>query len=102
MAKEFATEIVALEKVSSNVMKLCLNRADGEKQIKLDSGQFYDLQIPGTEITRSYSPANISNNEGQLEFLIRLLDGGQFSSYLTQDAKLNQSIQVKGLPAYLV
>lgn len=96
VGQEFPTKIVELEKISSNVMKLCLSRADGEQQIKLDSGQFYDLQIPGTEITRSYSPANISNNEGQLEFLIRLLDGGKFSSYLTQDAKINQSIQVKG------
>ena len=94
--KEFTTKIVELEKISSNVMKLCLKRSDGEKQIKLDSGQFYDLEIPGTDITRSYSPANIANNDGEMEFLIRILEDGQFSNFLKKDAKIGQSIKVKG------
>lgn len=94
--KEFTTEITVLEKVSSNVVKLCLQRSDGEKQIKLDSGQFYDLEIPGTDVTRSYSPANITNNKGELEFLIRILDDGKFSNYLKKVAKVGQSLKVSG------
>ena len=94
--KEFPTEIVALEQVSSNVVKLCLKRSDGEQKIKLDSGQYYDLEIPGTEITRSYSPANIENNDGELEFLIRILDDGKFSNFLKNGAKVGQTINVKG------
>ncbi len=94
--KEFPTEIVELEQVSSNVTKLCLSRSDGEKQIKLDSGQYYDLEIPGTQTTRSYSPANIGNNDGQMEFLIRVLDDGKFSNFLKNDAKVGQTINVKG------
>jgi len=94
--KEFPAKIVELEKISSNVFKLCLARSDGENQIKLDSGQYYDLQIPGTEITRSYSPANIANNDGQLEFLIRALDDGNFSNYLKSEAFIDQSITVTG------
>jgi len=94
--KEFPAEIVELEQVSSNVTKLCLSRSDGEKQIKLDSGQYYDLEIPGTETTRSYSPANIANNDGEMEFLIRVLDDGKFSNFLKNDAKVGQTINVKG------
>lgn len=94
--KQFTTELVSLEDVSSNVVKLCLKRSDGEKQIKLDSGQYYDLEIPGTEITRSYSPANIGNNEGDMEFLIRVLDDGKFSKYLRNDAEVGQAINVTG------
>jgi len=94
--KEFSTEITELQQVSSNVTKLCLKRTDGEKQIKLDSGQYYDLEIPGTELTRSYSPANIGNNDGEMEFLIRVLDDGKFSNYLKQDAKVGQALNVKG------
>jgi len=94
--KEFPAEIVELEQVSSNVTKLFLGRSDGEKQIKLDSGQYYDLEIPGTETTRSYSPANIANNDGQMELLIRVLDDGKFSNFLKNDAKVGQTINVKG------
>ena len=94
--KEFTTEISLLEQVSSNVMKLCLKRSDGENKIKLDSGQYYDLEIPETTITRSYSPANIENNNGEMEFLIRVLDEGKFSNFLKNDAKVGQSIKVLG------
>ena len=94
--KNFSTQITELEKVSSNVVKLCLKRSDGEQQIKLDSGQFYDLEIPETDITRSYSPANTANNQGELEFLIRVLEDGKFSNFLKQDAKVGQSLNVTG------
>jgi len=94
--QHFPAEIVALEKLSSNVMKLCLSRSDGEKQIKLDSGQYYDLEIPGTEVIRSYSPANIANKEGEMEFLIRLLEGGKFSTFLSDSATLGQTVNVSG------
>lgn len=94
--KTFSTEITAVEKLSTNVMKLCLSRSDGEKQIKLDSGQFYDVEIPGTETTRSYSPANIANNKGELEFLIRIIDDGKFSGFLENDAKVGQAVNVTG------
>ncbi len=94
--KEFITTITTLEQISSNVTKLCLTRSDGEKKIKFDSGQYYDLEIPGTSTTRSYSPANIENNQGEMEFLIRVLDEGKFSNFLKHDAKLGQSVNVKG------
>ncbi len=94
--KQFTTKITELEELSCNVVKLCLQRSDGEKTIKLDSGQFYDLEIPGTTITRSYSPANIANNKGELEFLIRVLDDGKFSGFLKNEAKVGQSLNVTG------
>jgi methane monooxygenase component C len=93
---EFEAEIVELSQISINVMKLQLQRTGDEKQIHFESGQFFDLQIPGTEITRSYSPANIANKQGELEFLIRIVDGGKFSEFLKNDAKLGQHIKLKG------
>jgi methane monooxygenase component C len=92
----FPAEIVELAQISSNVVKLQLRRTGDEKQIKLASGQFFDLEIPNTTTTRSYSPANISNNQGEMEFLIRVLPDGKFSNYLKNDAHVGQLINVKG------
>ncbi|MFZ2725925.1 MAG: FAD-binding oxidoreductase [Methylococcaceae bacterium] len=92
----FPAEIIELSQLSSNVVKLVLQRADDNKQIKLSAGQFFDLEIPNTTITRSYSPANISNNTGVMEFLIRILPDGKFSNYLKNEAHLGQLINVKG------
>lgn len=93
---EFDAEIVELAQVSSNVVKLRLQKLGDDQQIRLDSGQYYNLVIPGTEISRSYSPANTANNRGELEFLIRIVDNGKFSSYLQQDAYVGQTIHVVG------
>ncbi|MGY6275777.1 aromatic/alkene monooxygenase hydroxylase FAD-binding subunit MmoC [Methylomonas sp. MgM2] len=92
----FETEITELSQVSSNVVKLCLKRLGDDQNVRLDSGQFYDLEIPGTATTRSYSPANTANNNGELEFLIRLVDNGRFSNYLKNDAYVGQKLNVKG------
>jgi methane monooxygenase component C len=92
----FEAEVTELAQISSNVMRLLVHRTGDDKQVKFDSGQFFDLEIPGTTTTRSYSPANITNKQGNLEFLIRIVDGGKFSTYMKDDAKIGQKIQVKG------
>ena len=92
----FEAEIVELRNVSCNVVELRLQRLGDDQQIRLDSGQYYNLEIPGTTITRSYSPANTTNNRGELEFLIRIVENGKFSNYLEHDAFIGQRINIKG------
>lgn len=59
-------------------------------------GQFMELTLPGTSITRAYSLANTPNWDGTLEFLIRLHPHGVFSAYLKDRAKVGDSLLVKG------
>ncbi|MFA5984372.1 MAG: FAD-binding oxidoreductase [Methylococcaceae bacterium] len=92
----FEAEVVELSQISINVVKFQLRRTGDDKSINFASGQFFDLEIPGSEATRSYSPANISNKQGDLEFLIRIVDGGKFSEYLKNEAKIGQQLKVKG------
>jgi len=93
---DLETEVVGIRNVSCNVVELRLKRLGAEQQIKLDSGQYYNLEIPGTSIIRSYSPANTANNRGELDFLIRIVDQGKCSGFLQHDAYLGQKINVKG------
>lgn len=59
-------------------------------------GQYMEVAIPGTTIRRAYSMANLPNWDGRLEFLIRLLPGGAFSTYLAGRARLGDRLQVRG------
>ena len=59
-------------------------------------GQYMELTIPGTEIRRAYSLANLPNWEGRLDFLIRLQPGGAFSTWLQQQAKVGDQLTVRG------
>ena len=59
-------------------------------------GQYVELSIPGTDIRRAYSMANLPNWEGRLEFLIRLQKGGAFSTYLAERAKVGDTLIARG------
>ena len=59
-------------------------------------GQYMELTIPGTNIRRAYSLANLPNWNGRLEFIIRLQKGGLFSSYLAERAKIGDTLIVRG------
>ncbi|MBY6240457.1 2Fe-2S iron-sulfur cluster-binding protein [Methylosinus sp. Sm6] len=59
-------------------------------------GQFMELTLPGTSITRAYSLANTPNWEGTLELSIRLHPQGAFSAYLAGRAEIGDVLHVKG------
>lgn len=96
-------EITALDRVADGVMRLLLTLRpgeDGSASADFESGQFVRIVVPGTdqadgrEVRRAYSPANVSNWDGQLEFYIRLLPGGAMSDYLSERAKVGDVLTV--------
>jgi NAD(P)H-flavin reductase/ferredoxin len=59
-------------------------------------GQYMELSIPGSTIRRAYSMANLPNWDGRLDFLIRLLPDGAFSTWLAETARPGDRLQVRG------
>jgi len=92
-------EITAIDSVGENTLRLELrlepNENDGS-MAEFEPGQFMELEVPGQDIKRAYSLANISNWEGRLEFLIRLQPGGLFSTWLREQAAVGQTLIVHG------
>lgn len=92
-------EIVAVEKISSNVAKLQIEPRDPETgapiKIPFVPGQYLDIEIPGSGVSRSYSMATTSG-ESRLDFLIRLLPDGQFSYFLSTVAKPGLVVKLRG------
>ena len=94
----FTAEVVAAMPISVNAMRFQLKKSgdNGSRKVAFDPGQYMDIQIPGTDLTRSFSPANTPNDDGDLEFLIRVLPDGQFSNYLKTGVQVGQQLTVKG------
>lgn len=59
-------------------------------------GQFFEVTVPGTEERRAYTPANVSNFDGILEFLADLQPGGVFSEYLSGHARSGDRLLLTG------
>ncbi len=60
------------------------------------AGQYVDITIPGTDITRSFSMANAPVNGTQLEFIIKKYSAGAFSSLLDGGLAPGAPLIVKG------
>jgi propane monooxygenase reductase subunit len=73
--------VEAIEELTRDIRRLVLKVDDGEMPFR--SGQYVDIGIPGTEDSRSFSMANLPNDDGRLEFMIKLYPGGVFSSLLS-------------------
>ncbi len=69
---------------------------DGTLALPFDPGQFVQLAVPATEVKRPYSLANAPNWDGTLEFLIKLRDGGAFSTWLRETAEVGADVEVEG------
>ena len=84
-----------IERIASNVMKLTLELAEGD-WLDFRPGQYLQVEIPGSETVRSYSPSSIAADLPRLELLVRLLPGGAMSSWLEGGAKPDDVVKIKG------
>jgi phenol/toluene 2-monooxygenase (NADH) P5/A5 len=64
--------------------------------ITFQPGQYINLNIPGVERPRAFSLANPASQKGEVELHIRLVPGGQGSSYVHTQLAQGDSIGLSG------
>jgi CDP-4-dehydro-6-deoxyglucose reductase len=82
-----------IEKITKDVLKVIF-RLPPNANFKFIPGQYVNL-IKGN-ITRSYSVANKSINNNQLEFYIKKYENGLMSQYWFEESKINDLLRVEG------
>lgn len=91
--KTLPCRIDALEKLSDDVLQVTL-RLPPNQPLKFLPGQYIDLLANG--VRRSYSLANVPRDDNKLVLDIRYVPNGQMSSYLFQQAKVNDLLRLEG------
>lgn len=93
-AATYTGSIVGLERLSPTTIELVMeipNRGD----LTFLPGQYVNIAVPGTEVTRSYSFANAPHEE-RLVFLVKLTPQGAMSTWLTERAAVGDSVTFTG------
>jgi propane monooxygenase reductase component len=67
-----------------------------EEPLRFWAGQYVDLTIPGTGITRSFSMANTPKQQTRLSFVIKRYPQGAFSAQLDGGLQAGQRLTAKG------
>lgn len=86
------SKVDKISAISTNVIELQL-RIPPQSNFKYLSGQYINI-IRG-DYKRSYSIAN-SNSTSNLVFFIKNYEGGRFSNYLFNEAKINDLLRIEG------
>lgn len=93
-AKTLPCRINSIDKLAPDVVRVLL-RLPSTAEFSFIPGQFIDVIGPGG-VRRSYSLANASLADNQLELHIRAVDGGAMSQYLFGPAKANDLLRLNG------
>lgn len=93
--QEAVTEVAANDPVTHDMRHLVLRLVEPE-EIKFFPGQYVDITVPGTDATRSFSMANTTSRDGQLEFVIKVYPDGLFSHFLDTQLSVGDQLTVTG------
>jgi len=93
-AATFAATVVGLERLSPSTVELAVTIPERSELAYLP-GQYVNIAVPGTDVTRSYSFSN-APHEDRLTFLIKLTPGGVMSEWLEHRAAVGEELTLTG------
>jgi propane monooxygenase reductase component len=89
-------QVASKEPVTHDMRHLVLQLVEPEK-VAYFPGQYFDITIPGTEDSRSFSVAcTPAADSGRLEFVIRVYPDGLFSTYLDRELTVGDRLEIVG------
>ena len=94
--QEAVAEVVSITEVTHDLRHLVLRLIE-PAEVTFFPGQYMDIKIPGTAVSRSFSMANTSSkDDGRLEFVIKVYPDGLFSSFLDERLRVGDRLELTG------
>ncbi|MCW2684901.1 MAG: ascD [Blastococcus sp.] len=89
-------QVASKEPVTHDMRHLVLQLVE-PRTVAYFPGQYFDITVPGTEETRSFSVAGTPTADGgRLEFVIRVYPDGLFSTYLDSELAVGDTLDIVG------
>ena len=93
-AATYAGTVTELTRLSPTTVRLGID-VPNRAELAFLPGQYVNIAVPGTGVTRSYSFANAPHEE-RLVFLVKLTPGGVMSEWLTGRAAVGDEVSFTG------
>ena len=93
--QQAVAEVVSKDRVTHDMVHLVLRLVE-PGDVKFFPGQYMDFVVPGTDQVRSFSMANTSTRDGQLEFVIKVYPDGLFSQFLDKELAVGDRLDITG------
>ncbi|MET7701466.1 benzoate 1,2-dioxygenase electron transfer component BenC [Streptomyces sp. NPDC005485] len=86
--------LVDIKRHSASTVEFALGIEDRDA-LDFLPGQYVNIAVPGTDQTRSYSFSS-GPSQSRTSFLVRTVEGGAMSGYLTANARVGDRIELTG------
>lgn len=93
--RDYVMTVEEIREITPDIRSVRLRHAPGVR-MPFVAGQFVNVQVPGTELTRSYSMANGSSDDDRIDLICKLLPGGRFSDWLVEPGAVGAELVVSG------
>ncbi len=94
--RDFHTSVSRIEDLTPTIKAIFIKL---DSTIHFQAGQYVQIHLPGLETSRAFSiansPAQISAT-GELELNVRLLPGGEVTSYIHEQLKVGDNLRISG------
>lgn len=91
--RDYTARLTAIEHLTHDIRLL---EVELEEPLRFWAGQYVDITIPGTGITRSFSMANPPSEDRRLRFIIKKYPEGAFSAKLDGGLKAGDQLSLSG------
>lgn len=91
----YKTSITEINHVTHDTVHLVM-KGNVAAEYNFNPGQYLEVRVPGTELWRSFSMANIPNPRSQTELIVKLIPNGAFSDYLKHEATSGAPLEFRG------
>jgi propane monooxygenase reductase subunit len=91
--KEYGAELTGITTLTHDIRRL---EIELDEKLRFWAGQYLDLTIPNSGITRSFSMANTPKQQTRLSFIIKRYPEGVFSGLLDGGLQVGQRLTAKG------
>ncbi len=92
--QDFVGTVTALSDLTPTAKGVFIE-LDGEG-IQFQAGQYINLHIPGVELPRAFSLANVPSEKRSIELNIRHVSGGQATEYIHNNLKVGDKLKLNG------
>lgn len=93
--RDFAGTVTRLEDLTPTIKGLWI-QLDDPAQWECQAGQYVNLSFPGEIGSRAFSVANAPNASGELELNIRIVPGGQATTYVHESLAVGDRVELTG------
>jgi propane monooxygenase reductase subunit len=92
----YQTTVMAIESLTHDIKRLVLVFSGPRRRMPFRAGQYASIRIPGSGESRAFSMANTPGTNDHLEFMIKIIPGGRFSSLLESEICVGHPLEVSG------